>query len=434
MDRRDALLALLVFLSVLFALPAPAHAGYAYPKPPTGWGGAAPNWTFGGTPAANADWINGSARANVQVNVGGRAVTMPAAMRFAANAGQVVARNGLVSGLGRTLPYIGWAITALWVWDEINQRWTVPDTQGSINERLYLWAYGGYSATLETKFTTVAGAAQYAITWRKQNGLCNSSCVETYTGPGDCASVPAGSGSVNCTAQGTRTENGNQVEFGGWQIRGTSNPNPDPLNYRPATDADADKLATDYPMPDNVANEAQKWVPLPQQKPLLNPLPFPGGLPTSIWSPLGEPYSWQDKWRQEGNTIKPANTGNEPWRVDVQPEVKEADTPEQLPDEPQTEEPEPEKDPCEANPNSAGCAELDTPPGPELTDRTVNVAITPQAGWGADNASCPAPRVTSSGIEVPFDLFCTFLGGLRYVVIAFAWLGAAFILLGARSD
>ena len=30
--------------------------------------------------------------------------------------------------------------------------------------------------------------------------------------------------------------------------------------------------------------------------------------------------------------------------------------------------------------------------------------------------------------------FCQFFGGLRYVIIAFAWLGAGFILLGARSD
>ena len=69
-----------------------AHAGYAQVSPPSNFGGtAAAGWTY--KPSANdVSFTNGVRGSAGVLNVGGRAVTMPAAYRFAANSGRLAAR------------------------------------------------------------------------------------------------------------------------------------------------------------------------------------------------------------------------------------------------------------------------------------------------------------------------------------------------------
>lgn len=90
---------------------------------------------------------------------------------------------------------------------------------------------------------------------------------------------------------------------------------------------------------------------------------------------------------------------------------------------------------CELHPNTAGCAELDTPTGPDLPTSNVSISgVSPQSGWGADNATCPAlVHTVSLGDVDVFGLICTYMQGIRFLVIGISWLIAALIFVG-RTD
>lgn len=98
-----------------------------------------------------------------------------------------------------------------------------------------------------------------------------------------------------------------------------------------------------------------------------------------------------------------------------------------------------QKSECELSPDSAGCQELGDAPEPDAipgVERPIS-AIVPQGGWGADTAACPAPVTVSmqgQTIAIPFDLFCTYMGGIRFAVLAWAWISAAFIFVGRSGD
>lgn len=91
---------------------------------------------------------------------------------------------------------------------------------------------------------------------------------------------------------------------------------------------------------------------------------------------------------------------------------------------------------CTLYPNILSCAELDELPDIDLKTKEIPVSITPDAGWGG-GSSCPAPRhVTVQGYDVPipFDLFCKYAELIRPVLLTFAWLSAAFILVGGVKE
>lgn len=97
---------------------------------------------------------------------------------------------------------------------------------------------------------------------------------------------------------------------------------------------------------------------------------------------------------------------------------------------------EPGVDICTLYPNILSCAELDELPDVDLKTKDIPVAITPDGGWGGSSV-CPAPRhVTVQGYDVPmpFDLFCKYAELIRPVLLTFAWLSAAFILVGGVKE
>jgi hypothetical protein len=88
---------------------------------------------------------------------------------------------------------------------------------------------------------------------------------------------------------------------------------------------------------------------------------------------------------------------------------------------------------CEKSPDTLGCARLDVPTQDPIPETSIPVSITPQGGWGDSGGSCPEARyVETQGhtIPIPFDLVCTYMAGIRPIVIAVAWLAAAFIVFG----
>lgn len=98
---------------------------------------------------------------------------------------------------------------------------------------------------------------------------------------------------------------------------------------------------------------------------------------------------------------------------------------------------EPPPDPCDEHPERVGCMPAGETPDVDVPEEEVTVTITPTTGWGAENASCPPPRtftVSGNTFEMSFQPVCDFATVMRYVILAVAWIGAAFIVVGHRND
>lgn len=88
---------------------------------------------------------------------------------------------------------------------------------------------------------------------------------------------------------------------------------------------------------------------------------------------------------------------------------------------------------CQDNPDAQICASNDfgTVEDQALGEKTINVQITPFAVGGA--GSCPAPTAyTLHGKTVYFEwaTYCSYATGVKPLLLAFAWLAAAGILVG----
>jgi len=84
----------LVSAAVLSLACVGAYAGYAQVAPPPGWsaGAGGAGGLFNGVAAGNsAQFLESTVRTNAALNVGGRAVSVPATLRFAANAPRIAA-------------------------------------------------------------------------------------------------------------------------------------------------------------------------------------------------------------------------------------------------------------------------------------------------------------------------------------------------------
>jgi len=219
-------------------------------------------------------------------------------------------------------------------------------------------------------------------------------------------------------------------------------PQPQPVTPQQIEDEMAPKPVPPAVWPELVPTQ------VPIELPTLNPDPADPSKPMPWKEPSGNPVPIPDtnpqRYKQPWVTIKPAPTQTDPWRVDVQPESTETNSPNPVgPDGiagPQTnndqKKPEDkEPDLCEKHPDIIACQKLefDTPDAPDLEQKERGGPITPDSGWGPDDAACPAPRhvvVQGRDIPIPFDLFCHYMSGLRPVILAMAWLAAAFIFVG----
>lgn len=88
---------------------------------------------------------------------------------------------------------------------------------------------------------------------------------------------------------------------------------------------------------------------------------------------------------------------------------------------------------CADNPTASMCVEQDfgSVEDSSLQEKTINVAITPVAVGGA--GSCPAPSsMILHGQQYWFQwtTYCNFATGIKPILLAFAWLSAAGLLIG----
>lgn len=90
---------------------------------------------------------------------------------------------------------------------------------------------------------------------------------------------------------------------------------------------------------------------------------------------------------------------------------------------------------CDKNPKALGCMDAgDVADTETLGTKNAATSITP-VSVGADNGTCPAPRVihipvVGSSVNFSFDKVCEFMSMIRPVVLALAWLGAGLITVG----
>jgi hypothetical protein len=90
-------------------------------------------------------------------------------------------------------------------------------------------------------------------------------------------------------------------------------------------------------------------------------------------------------------------------------------------------------------PDILACAQFGKSDSVDIPNRDVPLSITPSAGLGSSNGVCPADKTVTLAlvgqISVSYSFVCQYVSGLRPVIIALAWMTAAFTLLGfARKD
>lgn len=91
------------------------------------------------------------------------------------------------------------------------------------------------------------------------------------------------------------------------------------------------------------------------------------------------------------------------------------------------------KDICKDHPERAGCADLGTVPDDvPLGEKTITIsAITPVAVGGVGACPAPIPMVLhGKTYYMKFDTYCNFANGIKPIILVFAWLAAAGILIG----
>jgi len=403
------------------------QAGYAQLQPPSGWsqGGTAGN-TF--KVAANeAGWlVNGTVRTNAALNIGGRAIVVPAALRLAANAPTIAAAamfgNPWTAALLLLAPIaVSWVAENGLFFDTQQNKWQVTEKQSSTK----YYCGGPSSSTIMGSCTAMVDDwnAKYhnnpngnnSFYWQKVRSCDNSGCLVemragSLTGAVDDVQFRATSSDV---AFGTTTR-------GVFDI------------------SEFQRLASLSPMPSKVANEIPANYPV--EKPLLNPdangVPQPLNVPNG--NPIPIPNTNPQQYRVPQISIKPAVT-SDPWTADVKTE-------EVITTDPNASAPNPQQpasttttdsDLCIKYPNILACSkpDLDTPSG-DIPKTNKTITFTDQNPFAG--GSCPADvfYTLSRGQSLKiwnWQKACSYALPIRAIIIALASFSAFLIVMPGET-
>jgi hypothetical protein len=206
---------------------------------------------------------------------------------------------------------------------------------------------------------------------------------------------------------------------GGTFISGTSACNVS-AQPRPATQEDFDALPDPSP---EVQRELAPQVGVPVDDPVFEPADVP----------IGDPYTRPDGSTAEPRArISPASNGQVTVDTYDQPLTSPTGEPIANPTPEDTTEQTEQPTQCDKYPNTLGCTPLGSPvDGDALPHASVALSFSPLAI--PSNAVCPAPMTISAfgqSIPVAYDSACTYASGLKPIVVAVAYLTAAFIIFG----
>lgn len=356
--------ALTYFLVAVLAFGAPirSFAAYAMLKPPPTWSAgmsaAVPGQTgfFKFGPAANgATFVGNTVLTNAALNVAGQIVSMPVAMRFAANAPRFAAaalwlNPALRFGLGAA----SLLSTAKMIYDSTNGKWKSSEASNSypISDG-FEYRYSAAQATWFVSLGALASATAQS-SWFCQppsNWASLTSCSvlavtesnNTFS-LGKSGLLPSGS-VVNDTSDlnyPRQAQKRSTVSCpAGWYVTPAGcvqTPPPATVNREQFEDAIAP-----HPLPNSVPEEMPD-VGWPVESPVINPdpsiapQPYPSSppAPRPLWIPTGDPQlnpnpapdpalnpqpaPKPDTWTQPGIRVNPSPTPDSPWRVNTQPE------------------------------------------------------------------------------------------------------------------
>lgn len=426
------------------------HAGYAQLSPPPAWGAggglsSGAGGTFNFPAAANAANVaQSTVRTNAALNVAGRAVQVPVAMRLAANAPQIAARVAfgnpyIMAGAG-ALALAAWIASKNITYDPASGfQQADPNNEPQVSDG-YFW-----------NASTAPGYYPDRLT---PYDVCMLDIGPGYGGFRGCTKIGENSYSVtyrmdltSWTINAIAYKTGNQSACpSGWYVTPAGCVQKRPGH--PITEQDFVRQLGGSPLPDNVPQYIPS--PLPVEVPFFDPVFIPTGNPvknpnydpSAPVSPNNQPYA------QPGVRVSPAPAANAPWQVNLEPVNRPVDSPTPNP-EPSVDSPEagkddkprdPEKDGrdfCDRYPDVLACQKLDEPEDPgKLKTQEVDFNFQPESGF-AGSASCPAPmsfNVHGHVINISWQPFCNSLDMIKPFLLAMAWLSAAFIMLGGRRE
>lgn len=326
--------ALLVLVLALCSFT--AHAGYAQLAPPPAFQSVGGVSTMNVGAAANgARYVGGHVVANTTLQVGARAVTVPVAMRVAANAATfaVTRMNPWIAGLSlaaSAIPFI-----ADWF----------------AGEELEVTPLGKIQVPAKPGQSTPAGPDDF---WVSNGGQVVR--ISSIAKPANCDSV---AGYPACT---TGQATGRQLACFNGVRSGCYSSAPDPVSQatpaRPATAADLAPLADN---PINPQALVELGIPLPVDPvPIINPATQPSGdvligpngnpapqlQPSPLRFPNGDPVpipnTSPQRYTQDWTEVVPSPTPDSPWRIDIRPVTTETTNPAPQPDPTPTPDPDPE--------------------------------------------------------------------------------------------
>lgn len=438
MDHRQSVVS--AFLALFCSV---ASAGWAEATAPSNWGGNASEWTY--KAASNDVSFTGGVRgAGGTVNVGGRAVTMNAAYRFAANAPRMAARfafgNPALFLLATGLPiaYDWFKQSGFEVKDGV---WKQKDPSICTVSPCYEYSNSVAGDPGPTTWhSTKLGSCQAAVARQQPN--------TSYYVIAQNPRLAFNYGQDVCRVDFYRRSNGTFESTQDYTFS-SQTAAPQQAQYTPVTGQAFEDAMASKPLPNGLPQELP--TPLPVELPVSNPSPGDNPSKQSIWVPQGSPQPVPNtnpqQYKTPGVRVDPNPFPLKPWWMEIIPEDKIGTDPtptaqpvEQPTPDPGTTTESREQDLCEKYPDSLMCQKIN--PGSldpvPVTNATVDLSIQQDSGWNAGSGSCPAPRtaaVQGVTISLPFDLLCDFAQGIRPVVIALAWIAAAVAFFGlSRKD
>lgn len=421
-----------------------ANAGYALATPPAGFTPTQSGLMYR-APADMPAPANGNYTGNAHVRSAGRNITVPAAWRFAANAPSFAANAVRLN----PAVFVGTTV-ATWLATEyllewVESQWQVldssfdsefPNSSGSWTSA----TIQGYQSVCNPIPCSLAEALE--DTWGAIQSLYPNAVLdevrqysETSWGIRYTRNPESSSIYVGFATRTSESCPSGYTQQSGMCVPGTQ-------TYRPATQDDWAQLNTAN-WPDTSLHSVAKREALPIEQPELEP----------VTVPLGDPYTdpatgqqWQDKVR-----IQPQPTPDSPFRVRMDEYRDPLTTPEPTPENPN---PEPEPDPTRQPESIADEWPLFCDWAQPVCDvidwfkQEAEPVEDPEMPWIEDEeipsspvslptgAGCPAPRqlpLAFGTVALEYDPFCQFADTIRPIVLAAAFLFAAFIVAGVRK-
>jgi len=378
-------------------------------------------------------FANGGVTSNASIRASGRLVTMPALMKYTANAPRVAAAAIMLHpGIRTAASIAGWLGLASLAYDPLSNLWTVrdPSYDQMLSDGYYYYDSNGLGGN---QLTPIKSCASFLAAYGDSGAVITQATSTTWSCSGSRGifSTVIYRSKSSCPA--------------GWYSTPAGCVQTPPL--KSLTQEQAVEEIIKHPMP----AEVPKYIPepLPVEMPYFEPLFIPTGNPVANpkydpskpLSPENQPYV------QPGTKVTPAPAPGAPWQVDTVPVNRPTPTPEgstepvpDSPTEPSTDTPredgKEDRDFCDKNPNVLACLELDTPEG-EIPKGTFNVTYAVENSWG--NGSCPADKyATLAGKSVKvydWEQTCDYVATyVRPILLLLCALGALFIVMPGRAE